>query len=1348
MPPHTRPEPMNASPHHAKVKLTLHQADTIFVSGTHVTGKMEMECRADQGLGIGVMMVELFATQELTSRDHSATSTFLHTRRLFQGPGLPPSNAVQAHPLPGDPPLPGHHYQARRGISTFLFRIPLPASSPPSISFGADLATIKYELRASVSVYWKGEKKLVTCNKDVQVVESFEEDMGRQAPEGVVVGEYGKIWVQGKVVGGIVVAGESACVELQVKNHSSKKNTALTVTLTRTLVLPNPNANSTEISRTPILEVSDMLTIVSFKGAEYTIAPGGEGVASLVFDIPEDARGVRGGALEGGEGDEDVSRREVSRFTESLFEIRCAVDVKIGMGFGNKDINLEIPVQIVHPAALPQQEQPYPYLYSHPHPYSTPSPPVPAPYSDPAYIYPPLPLSPIPNTYMDHNANPTHIWLPPPTMSPLPSPHPYTQPYQYPYYAPSLNQGAGQQIFFSPPPPSNLPVPMPMPLYLPARPLSAGAAGAQFSSISQDHIDPDPGLTQPHFAAPDARINSITMTRSGDLEPEEGKGERAERVARHLRLSSRHRSVSPMSHRFPGPPSIIVPQTTSNPTLLRNLPQPPIKTHDSNNLLSISVPSNTLTAPEPEVHSPRPVISPKHSFSVDLVTRNSIIKSERVEVLERMAAEVGRTMGDLSVRGILGSSGDAGVGLDVDMDAVVNKTLPPPPLPSGKARVKKNRRTRVDTYFTNTGSGPQPDLAAGVLHPISSDKTPPTPTLTAVTPFKLQLQRSSTQNTHLLTSLNGTRENESGLDALERRLLAEVGTRKLDKDPRPDVRDVLGVQPIAIPVKSIGKEAESLNDSAISSLTLAGVGEREFDREMEVEVEVEDERLFGLRNEELDEKHERDSDEKTHRAARSSVSGDERAEVRRRRKEERRRRRERDGGARSKSPSEKGRKNKKKDKEREKESESSGAKARKCAAAKGRVSAWLGEIDPDVPPLEDVPSSPRDMEDFTHVPVLSPIPASATEDAVQSVARDIAEEAKENVDDDVEAQKQTNVSSAPNPRSSGFVPIGILKHDTFLRRPVAIAKDTSVAEDARRIADIWSLPSSPAKGDSHRYTSPPEGLSPVLSPPPGMLELIRKSRRMSSPSSSTPTLHTSGEITRVLNEKKGQHSRKPLEPITKSTPPPPPLPRKKVIQPSSRLLVFPPPRLDPEVKYDIRSARGGRGGHVTAVASIWGSGTMQQKNKKTPDFLSAPTPKYTRSPLLTSNANGNHSNSNSDSSSGTKLVEQSRKLLTARKPLVKSSSVPAVISSSHATPMLSSTASLARPPLTSPSSPYKVKHAVKVPMAIVDNRSDGVGEAKTTSKVIGAKSTAAGGDLAFGQARLRDLIKKYQGTAL
>jgi hypothetical protein len=232
---------MNASPLHSKVKVSLTLSDPIFVAGNVISGKMEMECKADKGLGIGIMMVELFAIQgalchrirrtliliivtELTSRDHLATSTFLHSRRLFQGPGLPPSNAVLPHPIPGDPPLPQHYHQARRGQTTFFFRIPTPATSPSAIDFGNGLACVRYEVKCSVGVAWKGEKRLVTDKKSVDVVESYEEnDFLRIDPEGVIVGENGKIWVQGKVVGGLVVAGESACVELQVKNHSSKK---------------------------------------------------------------------------------------------------------------------------------------------------------------------------------------------------------------------------------------------------------------------------------------------------------------------------------------------------------------------------------------------------------------------------------------------------------------------------------------------------------------------------------------------------------------------------------------------------------------------------------------------------------------------------------------------------------------------------------------------------------------------------------------------------------------------------------------------------------------------------------------------------------------------------------------------------------------------------------------------------------------------------------------------------------------------------------------------------------------------------------------------------------------------
>ena len=176
------------------------------------------------------------SSPELTSRDHSATSTFLHTRRLFQGPGLPPSNAVLPHPVAGEPPLLAHHHRARRGLTTFLFRLPLPHTSPPSIDFGNGLARIRYEVRASVGVAWKDQNRLVTDKCPVDVLQRYPgcvdatgdegEDFNFDtwpAPEGLIVGEGGKIWIQARVLGGMLVAGESACIELQVKNHSAKR---------------------------------------------------------------------------------------------------------------------------------------------------------------------------------------------------------------------------------------------------------------------------------------------------------------------------------------------------------------------------------------------------------------------------------------------------------------------------------------------------------------------------------------------------------------------------------------------------------------------------------------------------------------------------------------------------------------------------------------------------------------------------------------------------------------------------------------------------------------------------------------------------------------------------------------------------------------------------------------------------------------------------------------------------------------------------------------------------------------------------------------------------------------------
>ncbi|RDB25569.1 hypothetical protein Hypma_006233 [Hypsizygus marmoreus] len=1338
----TRPEPMNASPHHSKVKVSMTLPNPIFVAGAHVSGKMEMECRADRGLGIGVMMVELFAVQELTSRDHSATSTFLHSRRLFQGPGLPPSNAVQAHPMPGDPQLPQSYHQARRGTSTFLFRIPIPSTSPSSISFGSDLARVKYEVRASVAVAWKGEKRLVTCKREIDVVESFEEDFARIEPEAVVVGEHGKIWIQGKVVGGLIVAGESACVELQVKNHSSKKNAGLTLTLSRTLVLPGLKPGE----KSP-LQISDVLTTVPFRGADYVIPPGAEGVASLVFDVPTHARGVKGGTLEGDESEE--------RTSESLFEIRCIIGITLNMGIGTKDIQLDIRVPIVHPAALPEPVEitSTPAPYGH-HPYPLPST-TPAPYLQTPYAYPPLPVSPpIPGAYLDPSQN--QVWLPPP-ISHTPQP----------YFSPPIEAGQPQQYYFPPPP--NIPIPT----YIPTRPLSAGPAhtDAFASNAAGIGMGPPPISGRQHLVLLD------------NVEPEEGKGERASRITQHLRLSSRHRSVSPMSHRFPLPAPPIVGSQHSLPapvpssskarkkpkvSNLRNLPPPPPLTIPAPN-------SNNLSTDGTVVHSPRPFLSPKHSYS------NSLPKSERVEQLERMAEDVAKATADLS--------GDLPK-LDLPQPSPillappfsaapvappllkpslkpqddlephnVNKTLPSSPLPTIQEPANKkatDARTRIDTYFTSS----VPD----------EPQAPPTP-LAAVTPVKLPSKpKSSEFRAQLLPNPNGA--SESGLDALEKRLLAEVGTRKLDlSDRRPDARSVVGLgtvngmQPINIPAKDV--PPEPLYDSAISSLTLAGEGfgglEEErpqgHGREREYEQEVD-----------LDLDHDRDSDERTHRAGRSSISGESRGE---RRGERGRKPRKSDDG---------GKDGKRKEKERVKDGEGhSSSKKKKSAAAKGRVAAWLGEIDPEVPPVDDVvPSSPAVARKPT--PILEG-PGRAEAALDKHEVKDSAVVAAK------PEGKEETISAVPNPRSSGFVPIGTIKHDTLQRRPNLFTKEMTVVEEARRVADIWSSsPGAPSPAaviksklsPNVKDNSSPEakdissavvkGVSPVfpvISPAARTAQSIRTDRRTSPPSSAA----AADLLGAKLHSYNADRS-----PVSKPLQTKPQIPPKVIAQPSPQLPAFPHPQLDPEVKYDVRSARGGRGGRVTAVASIWASGALAEpkardaQRKPSADLPFAPhkplrapftdpanrdTPKKAitypttaiskpqRAPmksLLTASAS--LPTTATTTAGEPRLVELAGKRM---KPVIKSSSVPAVLSSSHATPTLSSTASLARP------SPAKVvRPPVKISPMISEVKSDVNGKAHVTSKAPLAPTkpaTSTGGDLAFGQARLRDLIKKYQGQA-
>ncbi|KAH7341697.1 hypothetical protein B0J17DRAFT_647560 [Rhizoctonia solani] len=588
-----RQEVMNAGPHHAKIKVTANVTSAVYVAGSEISGKIDVECRAEKGLGLGTIMVELMAFQELNSRDHAATSTFIHTRRVFQGPGLPPSNAV----LPEDEKgrFPPHHFPARRGITTFFFRFPLPLTSPASVDFGSGLAKIRYEVRASASVAWKGEMRLVTDSQEVQVVESAMQEV---ESAGTVVGESGKIWVQGKVLGGAVIAGQTCCIELHVKNHSSRKTTGVNVTLQRMLHLDNPPPEHAN------LILSDTLVTAAFHSAEYCCPPGLEGVAKLVINVPRTARTVKGGSRESGEAG-------VDKTTPALFDIRGAVNVRLCMGVGAKDLVLNLPVVISHPAALAPEAQnlglpnqdPAQMRASSPH----------SLYDPPRSPFPPSqsPVLAQPTGYSSYPvaASPTlpytQLYFPPPSPQ-LPHilsqfPAPPTSPGLL--MSPVLLMSPGHAM--SPVLPMSPVHPMPVhvtyaayphttsPVYSPPRSPSPRRALPQppqrRPQSKPKGLAPNPPPAEPH-------VHEVGTPLSPSADPVEGKGTRALRISEHLKMSSRTRSMSPT-----GPPI-----------------EPP--------------PPEVVAEVEPAVLSPRPV----HTALTEVMDR---VGSADIQGLERMVAE-------------------------------------------------------------------------------------------------------------------------------------------------------------------------------------------------------------------------------------------------------------------------------------------------------------------------------------------------------------------------------------------------------------------------------------------------------------------------------------------------------------------------------------------------------------------------------------------------------------------------------------------------------------------------------------------------------------------------------------
>lgn len=719
------------------------------------------------------------------------------------------------------------------------------------------------------------------------------------------------------------------------------------------------------------------------------------------------------------------------------------------------------------------------------------------------------------------------------------------------------------------------------------------------SSIAMPPLPPAP--------APPTEVTSPQIAVAVPGQTEEGKGERASRISLHLKGLSRHRSVSPTSHRY----------------RMTGLPLPPSAVWVQPSTAHQETPE--LLPPAPKLHSPRPMLSPKASFTGEPLAGSG--QSGRVAALEKMVEEEERskaqekpskdsTPRDIPLSRPIPMSPPSPIELEAkELNDLLEKTLPNPPVPSTKPKKEVPTTSPLLDMFNQRAQ------AAEALQLDNAPKAQkPVFVMANLAPKRARQSLDSEKQ----AKMEEGEEAESspatgdakvkplpvvGLDALEHRLLKEVGTRKQPAAVVRHLREMGEATDVAIKAKveaernlSVEPHFKSVDGSMGATVTPSE------DKEAAIHVL-------------LNRRRRKTSDVETP-VKESEVVKTQEEEALRLRK-----------------------------------------------AAKGRIAMWLGAAqEADPPPLSET----RIIEQAARE-----LPVSDALKQIQEASKDVTGDAK----------------------------------------PVATSVPGPNPAESKRV--------DPSKIQLPGRTSS------------GFLPMSRQ------PANGLPRIAESSSSASVEQPAVFERYKPGLQPL-------------KV------------------ANYDVRSARGGRGGKVTSVAALWAEKAAIDAANPTPvspkiqrDGVPLPLmvrlgQEKTKLPIPPSanpiklkaepkaEARGLDKAPSSPplprpTAAGKSYPWFGPAISPARSApaemIAKGTSVPAKLSSSIASPTLSSTESLARPQPTKPVRPAAAV-APKTPVLVQ----------KTTLAVAPAELQASASEprlsaqvISFGQARLKGLIAKYQG---
>ncbi|ORZ14372.1 hypothetical protein BCR41DRAFT_371201 [Lobosporangium transversale] len=323
----------------SKLKIRIFFDSTIFQAGGNLFGRMEITATSSRSLKLGEIAVELAAYEEITSKDFTATQSFLSSRLCFQGPNIPPSNAVHG-PCDED-----GFWMAKKGKTTFPFAFQLPLDCPSSLVFG-QTASLRYVVTGLVQVFYHGKDETIMKTKEAFVVEAWDGynpdyKLPVQASNSTKLfwGGSGSLVLEAKLSEKLHSAGGNLNVEVKVKNNTSRKVQGIRLGVARRLEMVSNKAKAQQNPGLQIdtVSVSEVMGTQEFKSSSYLFDTGEERTTTLNMIVPGNARTIRGTAL---------------------FEVTCFVVVSMLLGAFSGELSVEIPVKICHPASLTPAPKP------------------------------------------------------------------------------------------------------------------------------------------------------------------------------------------------------------------------------------------------------------------------------------------------------------------------------------------------------------------------------------------------------------------------------------------------------------------------------------------------------------------------------------------------------------------------------------------------------------------------------------------------------------------------------------------------------------------------------------------------------------------------------------------------------------------------------------------------------------------------------------------------------------------------------------------------------------------------------------------------------------------------------